>query len=195
MVWFFATAVVSLCGVRSLSKSSKRILSRRSVSDLKKILNRNPGQQELTTGKGSKVVNERQFWMNRDGEHDTLKEVLGDSALNWVKQQGATCTAALGEPTESPLYPKILSILDSKAKIPYLTKIDDHYYNFWQDAEHPRGIWRRTTLASYRAAASTAESSEISGDTIPEAEWETVLDFDQLGKDEGESWVYKVGTA
>jgi prolyl oligopeptidase len=26
-------------------------------------------------------------------------------------------------------------------------------YNLWRDAEHPRGLWRRTTLAEYRKAA------------------------------------------
>eukprot|EP01034_Spumella_vulgaris_P029930 gene29930-37063_t len=39
-----------------------------------------------------------------------------------------------------------------------------------------RGLWRRTTKASYKEA---------------NPEWETVLDIDQLCKDEGESWVYK----
>ena len=45
-------------------------------------------------------------------------------------------------------------------------KRGEHYYNFWKDAEHPRGLWRRTTLAEYRKA---------------EPEWETVLDLDALG--------------
>ncbi len=51
-------------------------------------------------------------------------------------------------------------------------------YNFWQDAEHERGIWRRTTLASYRTGAPV---------------WETVLDIDALDKAEGTQWVFKGG--
>jgi len=45
-----------------------------------------------------------------------------------------------------------LSILDSKEKIPYIGRVFTtpsgvtHYYNFWQDEVHVRGIWRRCTL-------------------------------------------------
>ena len=50
-----------------------------------------------------------------------------------------------------------------------------HYYNFWRDAEHPRGVWRRTTLESYRTDS---------------PEWETVLDLDELALKEEENWVW-----
>jgi prolyl oligopeptidase len=66
-------------------------------------------------------------------------------------------------------------ILDSDAKIPYVQKIGAHYYNFWKDKQHERGLWRRTTLAEYRKA---------------EPAWETVLDIDALNKAEGENWVW-----
>lgn len=58
-----------------------------------------------------------------------------------------------------------------------MTKIFEHYYNFWQDESHPRGIWRRTS------------SIELYKST--DAKWEVVLDVDALGASEGESWVYK----
>src|SRR5690606_35813769 len=45
----------------------------------------------------------------------------------------------------------------------------------WRDADHPRGIWRRTTLDSYRT---------------DEPVWETVLDLDALNAAEGEDWVW-----
>lgn len=70
----------------------------------------------------------------------------------------------------------MLEILNSKEKIPYVSKIGDLYYNFWQDAQNIRGLLRRTTLDSYQTA---------------NPHWETVLDLDKLGMDEGESWVYK----
>ena len=47
-----------------------------------------------------------------------------------------------------------------------ISKIGPYYYNFWQDAKNPRGLWRRTTLDEYRKA---------------EPAWETVLDLDALG--------------
>src|SRR5690606_5869745 len=51
-----------------------------------------------------------------------------------------------------------------------------YVYNFWQDDEHERGLWRRTTLAQYRKAQPV---------------WETLLDIDELANSEGANWVYK----
>src|SRR6185437_1037784 len=52
-------------------------------------------------------------------------------------------------------------------------------YNFWQDREHLRGIWRKTTLEDYASA---------------QPHWTTVLDIDALNKAESKSWVYKGAT-
>ena len=80
-------------------------------------------------------------------------------------------------------YGKFLSqaekLLNAKDRIPYGSIRGEYVYNFWQDAEHVRGIMRRTTPESYRLA---------------KPEWETVLDIDALAKAEDENWVYK-GTA
>jgi len=96
--------------------------------------------------------------------------------MDWVVKRNDHCISNLVDPNTTTLYNTILSILDSKDKIPYVDKIGDYYYNFWQDADNIRGILRRTTLISYR-----------SNDTA----WETVIDIDKLGKDENVSWVYK----
>ena len=108
--------------------------------------------------------------------HQWLEEVAGERQLEWVKARNAEAVAALAAGDAfTTLEERLLAILDSKEKIPYVSKIGDRYYNFWQDAAHPRGLWRRTTLASYRG---------------PEPAWETVLDLDALGKTEGENWVW-----
>ena len=57
---------------------------------------------------------------------------MGEKALSWVKTENAATLAKLGDPAASPLYDRILSILESKEKIPYVRKIGDLYYNFWQ---------------------------------------------------------------
>jgi prolyl oligopeptidase len=105
-----------------------------------------------------------------------LEDVTGEKALEWV---GATSDATLAELTSKPEYAeiesKVLEILDSKDKIAGVSLIGDKYYNFWQDADHPRGIWRRTTLDEYRKA---------------DPAWELVLDLDALGASEGENWVW-----
>ena len=108
--------------------------------------------------------------------HQWLEEVAGERQLEWVKARNAEAVATLaaGESFKT-LEERLLAILDSKEKIPYVSKIGDRYYNFWQDAAHPRGLWRRTTLADYQS---------------PEPAWETVLDLDALGKAEGENWVW-----
>ena len=108
--------------------------------------------------------------------HQWLEEVAGERQLEWVKARNAEAVATLaaGESFKT-LEERLLAILDSKEKIPYVSKIGDRYYNFWQDAAHPRGLWRRTTLADYQS---------------PEPAWETVLDLDSLGKAEGENWVW-----
>lgn len=105
-----------------------------------------------------------------------LEEVEGDDALAWVRERNAA-TAATLEATEefAATEDEIRAVLDSDAKIPGVSKVGDLFYNFWKDAAHPQGLWRRTTLESYRT---------------PDPEWETVLDIDALGEAEGTSWVW-----
>jgi len=112
--------------------------------------------------------------------HLWLEEVAGEKPLEWVRERNAKCVAALaGGDDFKKLESRILSILDSKEKIPFVTKIGDRFYNFWRDAKNPKGVWRRTTLDEYRR---------------PEPAWETVLDIDALAKAEGENWVWHGAT-
>ncbi|MFC7023320.1 prolyl oligopeptidase family protein [Promicromonospora thailandica] len=104
-----------------------------------------------------------------------LEDVEGDAALDWVRERNAHSAAVLGGPAFTDTERAVREVLDSDDKIPHVSKVGDHYYNFWQDAAHRRGLWRRTTLDSYRTA---------------DPEWETVLDLDALAEQEGESWVW-----
>jgi len=104
-----------------------------------------------------------------------LEDVGGDKALDWVKARDAESTAILQKADYTKLNKRFLSILNSDARIPYVTKMGDHYYNFWTDAQHSRGIWRRTTLEEYKKAT---------------PKWETVIDVDALGKAENVNWVW-----
>jgi len=105
-----------------------------------------------------------------------LEDVTGEKALSWVREQNAKST---GELTKSPefaaLNDRLLKILDSKDRIPTVTKDGPWYYNFWRDENNKRGLWRRTTLDEYRK------------DT---PKWEIVLDLDSLGEKEKENWVW-----
>lgn len=106
-----------------------------------------------------------------------LEDVLGDKALEWVKARNAIVQKRMeGEPSFEKLRSDLLEILDSNARIPFVSKRGEYYYNFWRDKTNERGLWRRTTLDEYRKA---------------EPKWEVVLDLDALGKTENENWVWK----
>ena len=112
-----------------------------------------------------------------DEDHIYLEEVLGDKALTDVKSWNKRSLDRLtADPRFAEMEAQALEILQSKDKIPYVSYRAGEVHNFWQDANHVRGIWRKSTLESYLS------------DT---PEWETVLDFDKLSKEEGKNWVYK----
>ncbi len=109
-----------------------------------------------------------------------LEDVTGERALAWVRERNAESRTVIeAEPGFAAMRAGILDVLDSKDKIPDVSRRGDWYYNLWRDAEHPRGLWRRTTLAEYRKR---------------EPAWETVIDVDALGKAEGVSWVWSGAT-
>lgn len=109
-----------------------------------------------------------------------LEEILGERALTWVRAENATTRAEVEQlPWYEPTRRRLLSALDSKEQIPAVSKLGPSFYNFWRDADHPRGLWRRTTLAEYEK---------------PQPVWETVLDLDALAKEEAKNWVWKGAT-
>ena len=117
--------------------------------------------------------------MTQANENDPylwLENVDGDRAMAWVeaRNQDTRETLARGEPFARSER-RLRAILDSSDRIPYISKYGPHYYNFWRDGEHPRGLWRRTTLDEYRK---------------PNPAWETVLDVDLLAREEKENWVF-----
>lgn len=76
-----------------------------------------------------------------------LEEVTGEKALAWVKARNAESTAELAStPAFQELKTDLRAILDSSARIPYVSKRGPYYYNFWRDAKNPKGLWRCTTL-------------------------------------------------
>jgi prolyl oligopeptidase len=106
-----------------------------------------------------------------------LEDVDGARALDWVRGQNAVTQRELEAlPDFKPIHDRLLAIYDSKERIPYVAKHGGFYYNFWQDAQHVRGVWRRTTPAEYRKS---------------DPAWEAVLDLDALAAQETENWVWK----
>ncbi len=109
-----------------------------------------------------------------------LEDVTGEKALTWVKEQNAVTQKRFEASSNfAPIQEKILAVLNSKERIPGVGKRGDWLYNFWNDANNPRGVWRRTTMDEYKKA---------------EPKWELVLDIDALGKAENVNWVWKGST-
>ena len=97
-------------------------------------------------------------------------------ALDWVKARSdETVKAYASSEAFNTMRAQILEVLDSDARIPFVQKIGEYYYNLWKDKANPKGLWRRTTLNEYRK---------------PHPVWETVIDVDALSKAEKENWVW-----
>jgi prolyl oligopeptidase len=106
-----------------------------------------------------------------------LEDINGEKPLAWVKEHDARTAAVLEKnPHFAQLQAEALKVLESPDRLPWPDFHGSVIYNFWQDAQHVRGILRRTTLADYQAT---------------DPKWETVLDYDALAKQDKQSWVSK----
>ena len=106
-----------------------------------------------------------------------LEDVHGAKPLEWVKTQNTKSTLQLQrDPDYQRDYDSILKVMDATDRIPYGTIDHQFVFNFWQDATHPKGVWRRTTIADYANA---------------QPKWDVLLDLDKLAADEKENWVWK----
>jgi len=116
--------------------------------------------------------------LGKDDPYLWMEEIEGTRAMDWAKAQNARTLPVLqGDARYATLESQALAILNAKDRIPGVSFAGDGTLrNFWQDKDHVRGIWRKTTLDSYRGA---------------EPAWETILDIDALSKAENANWVFK----
>jgi prolyl oligopeptidase len=106
-----------------------------------------------------------------------LEEVNGEKALEFVNQKNKATVDKLSVQKEyQKIYDKSLEIYNSNDRIVYPSVYDQYVYNFWQDKEHVRGIWRRTTKADYLKGNPT---------------WDILLDLDAMSKQDNIQWVFK----
>ncbi len=104
-----------------------------------------------------------------------LEDVDGKRAMQWVAARNRATQRTLASGASfKRLRTRLLEAFDAEDRIPAVGKLGARYYNFWRDKSHPRGLWRRTTLAEYRR---------------PSPNWEPVLDLDALARRERENWV------
>jgi prolyl oligopeptidase len=103
-----------------------------------------------------------------------LEEVDGTRAMEWVEKQNARTVRELQASIHyKPIVDRLMTVMDSEDRIPYPVIRGEYIYNFWQDAQNPRGLYRRTSWKSY---------------ATPDPQWETVLDIDALATAENVPW-------
>jgi len=112
-----------------------------------------------------------------DAAYRFLEEVEGEAALAQVRSWNQSSLGVLESHTRfKNFYEAALEISTSKERIRYGSIRGDYVYNFWQDEDHERGIWRRARFETYASG---------------QPQWETLLDLVQLAKTENANWVYK----
>ena len=104
-----------------------------------------------------------------------LEDVTAQESLDWVRARNEPTLAQFRGTDFERMRAEALEVLDTDARIPYVVRRGEYLYNFWRDAANPRGLWRRTTLDSYRTE---------------DPEWDVLIDVDELGRVDDEKWVW-----
>lgn len=106
-----------------------------------------------------------------------LSQVRGAAALSWVDQQNRRTFATLeADPRYRGFQDSVLRIRQDAHRIPVPAFLGGAIFNLWQDAAHPRGIWRDATPESFLAG---------------QPAWATRLDVDDLARREHLDWVFQ----
>jgi prolyl oligopeptidase len=110
-------------------------------------------------------------------DHLALEKVDGAEAMAFVAGENTKSLASLtGDKRYEDFRTKAFAILSATDRTPVPSFLGDGIGNFWQDAKNPKGVWRTTTLDSYRSAT---------------PQWQVLLDIDALARAEGKDWVFK----
>ena len=105
-----------------------------------------------------------------------LEEVEAERATAWADAQTATTLLKFGGADYAADRDTLRALLDRPDNLLVPGRRGGLLYNFWRDAAHPRGLWRRTTLESFRSQFQ---------------DWEVLLDIDAVAEAEGEDWVWQ----
>lgn len=106
-----------------------------------------------------------------------LEDVEGSKALDFAKAENKRSVDHFKANGEfKSIESDIRKIIFAKDRVPGVSLRNGELYNFWQDEKHVRGLWRKTSIESYKTG---------------NPKWEVILDLDDLAKKENENWVWK----
>lgn len=110
-----------------------------------------------------------------------LEQIDGARALAKVRGWNAATIAALEkQPGFADYRARALQLLSTDQKIAEPDQVlGNKVLNFWQDKDHPRGLWRVSPLGAFETG---------------KPEWRTLLDIDAMSKADGKQWVFKGAT-
>ena len=118
------------------------------------------------------------LWAKQENEPFLwLEKIKEGEALSWVnKQNKRTLDLLAASKSFKKLQTLSLQFSEANDKIPHITFRYPHVYNLWRDSKHIKGIWRRTSIKSYKSKW---------------PKWEILIDVDALAKEEKKNWVFK----
>ncbi|MGZ3746332.1 MAG: prolyl oligopeptidase family serine peptidase [Pseudobdellovibrionaceae bacterium] len=106
-----------------------------------------------------------------------LEEVEGKKPIQFAKTESQkTLEHFRANPIFNSLEKDIRQITLAPDRVPQVSLMKGELYNFWQDEKHIRGLWRKTSIESYKS-------------TNPK--WEVILDLDKLSQKENENWIWR----
>jgi prolyl oligopeptidase len=111
-----------------------------------------------------------------DDPHLWLEEIESARVLEWVEAQNAATLKRFLDDGVTADRKILKAIFDRPDNIPYPNRRAGRLFNPWRDAANPRGLWRTTTLESFRSGA---------------PDWDVLIDVDALAAKEGEDWVWR----
>ncbi len=105
-----------------------------------------------------------------------LEDITDNPATAWADAQTEATLARLADARFAGDRDALHALLDRPDNLPIPARRGGLLTNLWRDAAHKRGLWRQTTLASFRTG---------------QPEWEMLLDLDALAASEGEDWIWQ----
>ncbi|MBN9193262.1 prolyl oligopeptidase family protein [Microbacterium sp.] len=104
-----------------------------------------------------------------------LEEIHADDALAWAADRTADTERIYASAERTALEERLRAVLDDPDRLVVAARHGDWMYDLWRDAANPRGLWRRSPRAAFRAGR---------------PEWQVLLDLDALGTEEGVAWAF-----